>query len=267
MRIGVLPSMLLAISGLAGTGKDTVADILTKGSLVKVALADPLKRIVRDVYDFSEEQLWGPSFKRNEPDLRYPRPHSWREIPDLPKGPDPRPLVKCACCGIKQNDDSTWDGSEEGLRKCYLTPRYSLQTLGTEWGRDNFPDTWVCYTIRIHDKLQEGGHVYDQKSGLRYVSYVDQAESLTDPTVWVKSKKNVVVPDTRFKNELRLIRNAGGKVVRVTRPGVEVPAWAHPSETEQMEIPDSEFDYIIRNDSTLEDLLAKTHEMAEKLAV
>lgn len=260
--------MLLAVSGLAGTGKDTVADILCKGSLVKVALADPLKRIARDVYDFSDEQLWGPSYKRNEPDERYPRPHTWRT--DLSKR-----KTTCACCGqsaklveAPYEEALVLDPEDASLLKqCFLTPRYSLQTLGTEWGRENYPDTWVKYTIRVHDKLQEGGRVYDQKTGLRYVSYVDQAESLSDPTVWVRSKKNVVVSDTRFKNELRIIRAYGGKAIRITRPGVEAPAWAHPSETEQMEIPDSEFDYILRNDGSLDDLLAKTHEMAAKLAI
>jgi len=67
--------MIIGVAGLAGSGKDTVADHLVEyHGFVKVALADPLKRICREVFDFSEEQLWGPSEKRNEPDKRYPRP-------------------------------------------------------------------------------------------------------------------------------------------------------------------------------------------------
>jgi hypothetical protein len=83
----------------------------------------------------------------------------------------------------------------------------------------------------------------------------------------MSSKKNVVIPDSRFKNELALIQRAGGKTIRIKRPGVEVPAWQHASETEQMEIPDSEFDYIVVNDGTLDDLALKVQAMIEKLSM
>jgi len=48
--------MIIGVAGNAGSGKDTVADHLVKHhGFVKVALADPLKRICREVFDFSEE--------------------------------------------------------------------------------------------------------------------------------------------------------------------------------------------------------------------
>lgn len=230
--------MLLAVSGLANSGKDTVADILARYDLVKVALADPLKRIARDVYDFTDEQLWGPSFKRNEPDKRYPRPHGhWVNN-------------KCACCGIPNEEDIVHV-------QCYLTPRYSLQTLGTEWGRDCYPDTWVDYAIRIYNKLQAGDCYYDFREGLRWTSSV---EGVMTP------KKSVIISDTRFKNELRLIQAAGGKAIRIKRPGVDAPAWQHRSETEQMEIPDDEFDYILDNDGDLNDLEGEVQELRRWLS-
>ena len=40
-----------------------------------------MKRIARDVFGFSDEQLYGPSEMRNAPDERYPREHEWK--PDL----------------------------------------------------------------------------------------------------------------------------------------------------------------------------------------
>lgn len=64
--------MIVGISGVAGSGKDTVANILVERfKFVKVSLADPLKRICRDVFDFTDEQLWGPSECRNAPDARW----------------------------------------------------------------------------------------------------------------------------------------------------------------------------------------------------
>lgn len=103
-------ALVIAIHGRAGSGKDTFADMLQQFFLAaylpvfKMALADPLKRVCKEVFDFTDEQLWGPSHKRNEPDVRY-----------LRKGPD---------------------GEE------YLTPRVALQLCGTEFGRACCPDIW-----------------------------------------------------------------------------------------------------------------------------
>lgn len=99
---------LVAVLGLAGSGKNTVADViarLTGGSCI--ALADPLKRFCKEVFDFSDEQLYGPSEYRNAIDLRY-----------------------------RRNDGS------------YLSPRIALQLLGTEWGRSCYEDIWVDLSIR-----------------------------------------------------------------------------------------------------------------------
>lgn len=231
--------MLLTISGLAGTGKDAVSDILCQSyGFVRVGLADPLKRAAQDFYGFTDDQLWGPSHKRNEPDERYPREHTFRE-------------AVCSCCGFKQTD-----GVEQ---QCYLSCRYALQHLGTEHGRHCYQDIWVKYAIRMHDRLQQGGCFYDQRRGLVLTTSVDSSE-------WGSAKKNVIIPDTRFRNELEAIQQAGGKAVRIKRPGVETPAWQHPSETEQLTIPDSYFDYIVHNDGSLQDLGEKVRVLHEKLA-
>lgn len=74
--------MIIAITGtttdpngtqrIMGSGKDTVADFFEKYyGFVKIALADPIKRQVKQTYDFSNQQLWGPSEERNKIDPRY----------------------------------------------------------------------------------------------------------------------------------------------------------------------------------------------------
>lgn len=66
--------MIIGIAGRAGSGKDTVADLLVRDHrFVKIAFADPLKRICKKVFDFTDEQFWGPSSARNGPDKRYLR--------------------------------------------------------------------------------------------------------------------------------------------------------------------------------------------------
>lgn len=67
----------MIIIGLAGrkrSGKDTVGMMIrdSRPGWVVSAFASKLKEIVKDVYDFSDEQIHGAL--KEVPDLRYPRP-------------------------------------------------------------------------------------------------------------------------------------------------------------------------------------------------
>lgn len=65
-------STLIGLGGLAGAGKDTAAEALTERcGFVKIAFADPMKRFAMEMWNFTEEQLWGPSERRNAVDPRY----------------------------------------------------------------------------------------------------------------------------------------------------------------------------------------------------
>lgn len=111
--------MIIGFSGLARVGKDTAADYLVSDyGFVKVALADPIKRIARDVYNFSYEQLWGDL--KDIEDERYPRP-------------------------IQGLTPTNGVG--------FLTPRHALEILGTEAVRHCYENTWVDLTIRTSRKL------------------------------------------------------------------------------------------------------------------
>lgn len=67
--------MIVGIMGPSGAGKDTLADrLVDKFNFLKLSFADPLKRVCKEIYDFSDTQLWGPSEERNKPDLRYAIP-------------------------------------------------------------------------------------------------------------------------------------------------------------------------------------------------
>lgn len=226
--------MIVGISGLAGVGKDTTADFLVKNhGFVKVSLADPMKRICKELFDFSDEQLWGPSEMRNEPDLRYPR--------DLTE------LQKAVLVGLQVPRDMIFPPDA-----LHLTPRHALQQLGTEWGRNCYENVWVDYTLRLADRLKKGGYAYDSKRGL----------FPTSSTNFMSPNTDVVIPDVRFKNEMKAIKKAGGLLIRIYRshPGLSGAAGQHRSETEQKEVTDNFFDAILHNDTTLEDLeLASTY--------
>jgi hypothetical protein len=76
-----------------------------------------------------------------------------------------------------------------------VSVRHLLRTLGTEWGRSCIhPEVWLyCWRERI-----------------KYSSYV-------------------IVDDVRFPNEANLVKELGGTIVRIVRPGVQVDT-THSSE-------------------------------------
>lgn len=62
----------------------------------------------------------------------------------------------------------------------------------------------------------------------------------------------VICTDVRFINEADVVRQLGGHIIRIERPGIV--ADGHASETEQREI---HADFTVHNDGTVEDLKAK----------
>jgi hypothetical protein len=219
---------IIGVSGLAGSGKDTVADmILQNKGFIKVSLADPIKRFAMDVWGFTEEQVFGASQFRNAPDPRY----------------------------------ETSPGN-------FLTPRLALQNIGTEGVRAIDHDAWIRYAIRTAKTLLSADPyqlAYSPAMGV--VPYMYYKEVPYDyygkgpdhfPTVdgFPSKVLGVVIADVRFKNEIKGIKEAGGKLVRVIRPGAGLQGSfaLHQSEAEMAEIPDSEFDSVIQNTGTLDDL-------------
>lgn len=205
---------------------------------MKVSLADPIKRICKDVFNFSDEQLWGPSEKRNAPDPRYLHRRAgvlgsiYLGEMNL-KGTLYEPyahLVKDGHLPSPPEDE-------------YLTPRYALQKLGTEWGRDCFGPVWIDYVVRIAKEICDGGYVYRPQTGLE--------SEYGHPNAPRFPPRGVVIPDVRFKNEVRGLTDRGAILVRIKRMGIDVPAFDHPSETEQVEIPDGAFHSIIGNKAGL----------------
>lgn len=86
---------------------------------------------------------------------------------------------------------------------------------------------------------------------------------LADPCYWTTAMarrainlviegKSAVITDVRFHNEARLVRNIGGKIWQVVRPGLPSPSTNHVSE-----VTGDEFspDLVISNNGSLQQLL------------
>jgi dephospho-CoA kinase len=101
------------------------------------------------------------------------------------------------------------------------TPRWAMQALGTEYGRNLIhPDLWVNamrHKLKIHTKVFH----------------------------W----RSIVIDDIRFPNEVALIKEFSGQMWRVVRPGLL--AEDHPSESQVMSLP---VDLEIENSGDLQEL-------------
>ena len=106
-----------------------------------------------------------------------------------------------------------------------VSARHMLQTLGTEWGRACIhPDFWVMIA---RAKTQ------------RIMNYYGC----------------VVIDDVRFPNETTMIRDLGGELWRIDRPGVSYNG-DHSSEGGLADITP---DRVIVNDGTIDQLLEKIY--------
>ncbi len=201
---------LIVLSGEAGAGKDSVADILVSDhGYEKFSLSDEMKVFVGRVFGFSDEQLRGPSHFRNTPDPRWARPcpqcrstgaYSF-EIAFASCE------VQCPGCGGMGtiNDNS---------------PRRVLQLLGDEWARQMIhPDIW---TMSARPRLE----------------------------VMLASGAKIVINDARFANDrANLSQWLGGKRVDVRTPVSknDGAAWRrHASEQSRPE--DDDVEFILMND-------------------
>lgn len=111
----------IVLSGIAGAGKDSVANILVNDHRWTLySLAGPLKRFSQDMFGFTDEQVFGPSSARNRPDPRWARP-----CLHCKKTGQVRSMLRfheCSACNGKGIIDDN-------------SPRRILQLLGEEYLR------------------------------------------------------------------------------------------------------------------------------------
>lgn len=124
------------------------------------------------------------------------------------------------------------DLKEEFCELLQNTPRVAMQTLGTEWRQLVCPDLWTnLWSHKVQGLLKEG--------------------------------TPVICTDVRFLKEAALVRQLGGHIFRVHRPGI-VGSDPHPSEREMSQI---EADAEILNNTTVEGLRKQATTLIEELTL
>lgn len=128
--------MIIVLSGEAGAGKDSTANILVeRHGFTLFSLAGPLKRFAEDMFGFTKEQLYGPSHARNQHNVKW----KLKCLTCKGTGSGAPDLVKCSKCN--------------GTGIAEISVRSTLQPLGSEYLRDLIhPD---CLTFRASWDLRE----------------------------------------------------------------------------------------------------------------
>lgn len=203
--------MIIGIAGFLGSGKGTLGDILIQEHGFRaIAFADAVKDAVSAIFKWDRSMLEGDTKESRD---------------------------------FREQNDQYWS-SKFGYE---VTPRYMLQLMGTEAGRDVFdPNLWV--------------HVVEK-------------------TVLQNPNSDFVITDLRFPNESKSIKNMGGHTIRVVR-GPE-PVWFETAAKDNLTNSNSmsllypavhrseyslcgyEFDCIIENNGTIEDLKTKLNEFKQ----
>lgn len=219
---------IILLAGNAGSGKDTFADYLIEasgGKFCKIAQADPIKRIVRDVFGATDEQLWGASHLRNT-SIPIHKAECVRGLGKLTLDKALEPLIPGLYNFIKELGESA-------------TVRYLCQHIGTEIARMYQPDIWINIAtskaeqiLAGHSRYDKASHVLEYNENYRYDA--------------------VIITDGRFRNEILGVQKIGGVACRII--GNTTQADQHVSETELQTIPNSWFNYLVDNKSTLNDL-------------
>lgn len=214
---------LISISGLAGSGKDTV------GQIIQWLTSDMSKL---DNFTFEE---W---LKFSKEDYE----HEW----EIKKFATPLKHIATILTGVPFK---SWEDQE--FKKQYMgdewgmTYREFLQNLGTDAIRNGLhKEVWVN---ALFSRFKEVKIMFRGKVSKVLLPY-----------------PNWIITDTRFKNELKAVKDRNGITIKVERPDMyssQSTLLAHSSETDLDNI---EFDYVIINDAGISELIKKVKEIITK---
>lgn len=215
--------IIIALTGLAGAGKDTVADTLvTHAGFTKIAFADALRSEVAEAFGLGDR--YGILSDRAGKE----QPHNLLALVRCGYGDlAASEFVQCMAGAAATLDDPDLDYT--ALVDAPRSPRQIMQLWGTEYRRAQDPDYWTTQARARIGQLMVAG----------------EREGYT----------RIVITDCRFDNEAATVRALGGTLWQVVRPGLQSVEGGHASQTDGARL---QPDVTLLNGSTVVGLMHTT---------
>ena len=263
--------MLVAISGKINSGKDTVGNILQilidmphfsnkavieyldkkdiNYSYENKKFADKLKDIVCMLIGCTREQLEDRDFKEKELGeewIRYSISNGfWSHSDNNPS----HKMMDSKQCTKEEYEEEVKINWQTAYKTVY-TPRLLLQHIGTELFRNQIIDgIWVNALMSEYKPKEE------------------LVGTTPENIQWGEVYPNWIITDTRFPNEHQAVKDKGGINIRVNRPKerelilrnatsiIDTRKTLEPEHKSETVLDNAEFDYVILNNGTIEDLV------------
>jgi hypothetical protein len=233
--------MIIGINGYAGSGKDTIGKLIQLLHCESIGTAT----VEEVINDYDDHQWW------------LEEKSGW----EIKKWAGKLKTIATMLTGIPQEK--------------FEDQEFKMTDLGKEWSY-HYPGEYyddgapVMVAMSVRQFLQKLG-TEGLREGLHKNTWVNALMADYTPTQvqWADGPiggyedgpmPNWIITDTRFPNEAQAIKDAGGIVIRVDRPGVSAVN-AHASETG---LDNWDFDHKIMNGSDLVALMFTVHTILKK---
>lgn len=264
---------LIGISGRAGSGKDLVASIIqyliwqkkveiagraqmslsldafvnnknlgnAMSGFKVVKYADKLKDMICLLTGCSRADLEDQEFKKSElPEIWHKwdvhmtdGDNNWTEHYSSEK--------EALAAKEQHKDDYVYVSNPILFKPTY---RYLLTCIGTNLFRNQLhPDIWVNATFADYKKISP-----------------EVKENMSVHELFKPDYPQWIISDVRFPNELKAIKDRGGICIRVSRPPIE----PDPHISESALDDSDDFDYMIINSGTIDELVERVEEVLIK---
>lgn len=227
--------MIIGVNGYAGSGKDTVGIIiqyLTCKNVGGISLEEILKHYNEDAWWLEEQSGW-----------------------EIKKWAGKLKVIASILTGINQEKFEDQEFKKTNLSHHWSTLKHKAGTRQDGIFPKNINMEIVPMTVREFlqrlgtDALRDGLHTNTWVNALMADYTPTQVQWSDGPLGGYKDgpMPNWIITDTRFPNEAHAIKNAGGIIIRIDRPGF-APINDHPSE---VGLDNWNFDYKIANVSDI----------------
>ena len=254
---------ILAISGRKGHGKDVAGKIIQyltsesnvypfdlnidyshKSNWQIKKFADKLKDIICILINCTREQLEDESIKSKELGEEW-----WYWYMERDGGYSP--IILDYLTTTKKELKNY-----EGLELIKPTIRFLLQFIGTNLFRDQLhPEIWVNALMSEYKLYKE-------------------TKPFVNLTLKDEEYPNWLITDMRFPNEMEAVKKRGGITIRVNRPcnicggsgyhKMSCPVSKSGEHLSETSLDKAEFDYVIENSGSIEELIEKVREILKK---